>query len=294
MDRRTRAGLLLAFLGVAAFSLTLPMSRVALEGLSAPQIAVWRAIVAAAAAAAILAALRPPPPRGRQWYRLLMCAGGVVFGFPVFTTLAMETVTAAHGAVVVGLLALGTAIVGAAIGGERPSPAFWAVAALGTGLTVLFVLRQSSAAGTADAGLAVGHLHLALAVATASIGYAHGGLLARSLPGWSVACWSLVVSLPVLVLAAAFVPPPSPAAEGRVLGAFAYLALVSQLGGFFFWYRGLAMAGIARASQVQLLQLFMTLAAAFLLFGEPFDPEAVVFGALVVATVAIGTRLRAR
>ena len=268
------------------------MSRLALEGLGPVEIALWRAILAALVAAAILLALRPSRPRGRQWRELALCAFGVVFGFPLFTTLAMETVTAAHGAVVVGLLALGTAIVGSLVGGERPSAAFWVVAAFGTALTILFVLRQ---AGEADGtGLVIGHLYLALAVATASVGYAYGGLAARALPGWSVACWSLVVSLPVLLVAALFVPPPSTASAPPVLGAFLYLALVSQLGGFFFWYRGLAMAGIARASQVQLLQLFMTLAAAFLLFGERFDGEAVIFGALVVATVALGTRLRAR
>ena len=265
------------------------MSRLALEGLSAAQIAVWRAIVAALVAGAVLIALRPARPRGRQWLLLAACAFGVVFGFPVFTTLAMQTVSASHGAVVVGLLALGTAVVGSAIGGERPPLLFWIAALAGTGLTVLFVLRQ---AGGESAGLAIGHLYLAAAVATASVGYAFGGLLARAVPGWSVACWSLVVSLPLLAVAALFVPPPTLAAGAPVLGAFLYLALVSQLGGFFFWYRGLALAGIARASQVQLLQLFLTLLAAFALFGEPFDAEAVLFGALVVATVAIATRIR--
>ena len=272
---------------MAAFSLTLPMSRVALDGLGPLQIAVWRAVVAAAAAGLVLLVLRPPRPSGRQWALLALCAFGVVFGFPIFTTLAMQTVSASHGAVVVGLLALGTAVVGSFIGGERPSPAFWLTALAGTALTTLFVLRQ-----TDGAGLALGHLYLALAVLTASVGYAYGGLLARDLAGWSVACWSLVASLPVLLAATMFVPPPTPTASASVLGAFLYLALVSQLAGFFFWYRGLAMAGIARASQVQLLQLFLTLFAAVLLFGEPFDGETVLFGSAVVVCVAVGTRLR--
>lgn len=181
-------GLAFAFLGVAAFSLTLPMTRLAITALDPAQVALWRAIVAAAIAVAVLAIFKAPIPAGRQWAYIIACAAGTVFGFPLFTTLGMQSVSASHGAVVVGLLPLATAVCGVAIGDERPSFVFWIAALAGTGLIFAFVRRQT------EGGLEIGHVWLFLAVVAAAIGYAFGGLAARTLNGWSVACWALVVS----------------------------------------------------------------------------------------------------
>ena len=285
-DERIGVGLALTLLGVATFSLTLPMTRVAVSALEPVTVALWRAIVAAAVAALVLLARRARRPAGREWGPIALCALGTVFGFPLFTTLAMQSVSASHGAVVVGLLPLATAVCGAAIGGERPSVAFWTAAVAGTALTLLFVLRQ------AEGGIAIGHAWLGLAVLAASVGYAYGGVAARGRPGWSVACWALVIALPLLLPLALVVPPPALSSTPAALGAFLYLALCSQLLGFFAFYRGLALAGIARGSQVQLLQLFLTIGFAATLFGEAWDAEAVAFGALVVLCVALGTRAR--
>lgn len=286
-DSRTfTTGLGLTFLGVLTFSLTLPMTRLAITELDPSQVAIWRAIVAALLSVLILAILKPSKPQGLEWGYVAACAAGTVFGFPLFTSLGMQSVTASHGAVVVGLLPLGTAVCGVIIGGERPLALFWLSAVSGTVLTILFVLRQTAG------GLAGGHIWLVAAVAAASIGYAYGGLAARTLKGWSVACWALVISLPILVPLSFLFPPPGLSTPPLALAAFLYLAIFSQLFGFFAFYRGLALAGIASASQIQLLQLFMTIGFAATLFGENWDREAVIFGGLVVTTVAIGTRAR--
>lgn len=285
-DRSLATGLGLTFLGVLAFSLTLPMTRLAITALDPPQVAVWRAIAAAVLATAILTTLRPPRPRGCEWAYVAACAAGTVFGFPLFTTFGMQSVTASHGAVVVGLLPLATAVCGVVIGGERPSAAFWISAVSGTVLTILFVVRQI------EGGVALGHIWLLLAVVAAAIGYAYGGLATRTVKGWSVACWALVVSLPILVPLGLLFPPPALDTPFVPLAAFLYLAVVSQLLGFFAFYRGLALAGIARASQIQLLQLFMTIGFAASFFGEAWDSETVIFGALVVVAVAVGTQSR--
>lgn len=262
------------------------MTRLAISAMEPAEVAIWRAIVAAALAIVVLLIFRPSRPIGRQWTYIVACAAGTVFGFPLFTTLGMQTVSASHGAVVVGLLPLATAVCGVVIGGERPSIVFWIAAFAGTILTLMFVLRQT------EGGLALGHIWLFLAVAAAAVGYAYGGLATRALKGWSVACWALVVSLPLLVPLGIFVAPPPLSTPPPALAAFAYLAIISQLVGFFAFYRGLALAGIARASQVQLLQLFLTIGFAAAFFGESWDAEVIVFGALVVAAVAIGTRAR--
>lgn len=281
-------GLLYGFLGVAAFSLTLPMTSIAVPEFGAAQVIIWRGLMATFAAITILLALRPQRPVGVEWRHLALCAFGTVFGFPFFTTLAMQTVSASHGAVVIGLLPLATAIAGVLVSNERPSKGFWLASLLGTALTLTFVWRQ------AEGGLAIGHVYMLLAVVTAGLGYAYGGRLARRLRGWVVACWSLVISLPVLLVAVSLNPSFPFDAAPQGLGALFYLALISQLGGFFAWYRGMALAGIARVSQVQLLQLFMTFGFAVLLLGEPWDAETIAFGAAVVATVWITTRLRIR
>ena len=286
LNTEKSAGLALALLAVTAFSLTLPMTRIAVVDLGALSVAIWRALIAGFAALVLLLLLRPARPRGCQWWQIAVCAFGTVFGFPVFTTLAMDTVSASHGAVVVALLPIATAVVGVFISNERPSRSFWLAAGFGTALTLIFVWRQ------ADGGIAFGHIYLMLAVITAGIGYAYGGVLALDIEGWVVACWSLVSSLPVLSVLAIFVPSPNWNAGASAVSALFYLALISQLGGFFAWYRAMALVGIARASQVQLLQVFLTVGFAVVLLRERWDMEVVVFGALVVMTVWLTTRLK--
>jgi drug/metabolite transporter (DMT)-like permease len=281
-----RLGMILGFLGVVSFSLTLPLTRIAVTELAPLQLSIWRGIAAALSAIIILAIVRPPIPRGREWGVLVLCALGTVSGFPVFISLAMQTISAAHGAVVVGLLPLATAVFGVVIGDERPSPLFWGMSVLGTALTVGFVLRQSGGA------LEFGHIYLGLAVISAGMGYAFGGRLARRLRGWVVACWTVVVALPFLLVAANFVPMIPATTSSGVMLAFTYLALISQLGGFFFWYQGMALAGIARVSQLQLMQLFLTVAVSVVFLHEPWSLEVLIFGAGVAASVWATTRLR--
>jgi drug/metabolite transporter (DMT)-like permease len=278
-------GLWLGFVGVAIFSVTLPATRVAVQGLDAVTVGLGRAVVAAVIAAVILAASRAPWPRG-HWRRLAVVALGVVVGFPLFATVAMLSVPAAHGGVMLGVLPLATSVAAAVLGRDRPSLGFWLVAIAGSGLVVGFAVIEGAG------GLQAADLWLLAAVASAGVGYAVGGELARTLGPWQVICWALVASLP-------FILPPVlwmlPAVEWRqpwpVWAGFAYVAVFSQLVGFFAWNRGLAIGGVARVSQVQLLQLFMTLGFAWLLLGEAISGLTLAFGTAVVATVAIGRRM---
>lgn len=169
---------------------------------------------------------------------------------------------------------------------ERPSRPFWVVSALGTLVILVFVVRQS------DGGLRIGHLYLIAAVLLAAVGYAFGAKATKDMGGLRVICWALVLMMPALVVAGFFVAPVPWDAPARSVFAFLYLSLISQLAGFIAWYGGMAMAGIARVSQIQLLQLFMTLIASAVLLSEPLSAEIWLFAALVMACVVIGTRLR--
>jgi drug/metabolite transporter (DMT)-like permease len=282
-----RLSLLLGFIGVVVFSLTLPVTRRAVMELPAEFVGFGRIALAGLASVPTLVLLRAPLPRRQELPIFAMVIGGVVFGFPVLTTLALQHVHASHGAVVLGVLPLLTAAAAAIIGGERPRPAFWFYALLG-GLTVMaFALLRS------QGGLAAADFLLLIACGLSAMGYAAGAVLARSMPGIAVIAWALVVSMPLAALIAALHLPALPAAVSwTAWSAFLYVALGSQFLGFLFWYKGLAMGGIARVGQIQLLQTFLTLAFSALLLGEDLDLLTWFFAALTVAIVWLGRKAR--
>ncbi|SOY82088.1 conserved hypothetical protein, DUF6; putative TRANSMEMBRANE PROTEIN [Cupriavidus taiwanensis] len=285
-------GMLLGLVGVAIFSQTLPFTRMAVAELDPIFVALARAVLAALLALALLAwrgALRAGRrPRGGQWTRLAVTALGVVAGFPLFSSLAMREVPASHGAIVIGLLPLATAVFAAWFGRERPSPAFWLSAVAGSALVVGFAVWQGAG------GLQHADWFLFGAVLLGALGYAEGGKLSRELGGLETISWALVVSLPVLVPVVAWLTlrdlPAIAAASPRAWGGMAYVSVFSMFVGFLFWYAGLAKGGVARVGQIQLLQPFLTLAGGALILSEPLDAATIAFAVAVIAVVALGRR----
>lgn len=288
MNDETR-GMVLGGLGVVAFGLTLPATRYVVPYMDPVFIGLGRAVVAAVVAAMLLLLAREAWPSRRQFSHLIAVSLGVVVGFPVLSAWAMKTVPAAHGGVVLGILPLATAVVGVLIGHERPSRGFWLASVAGSALVVAYSLLRGVG------GLALGDVLLLGAVVSAAIGYAVGGQLSREMGGWKVICWALVIAFPFIVFPAWSQMPhkvldlPVP-----VWGSFLYLALVSQLFGFFLWNKGLALGGVARVSQTQLVQPFVTLLASVVLLGEHVDVATIGFAVLVVTTVAVGKRMPIR
>lgn len=283
---RETKGLVLGFIGVAIFSLTLPATRIAVVDFDPVVVGLGRAILAAAVALTILLMTRQRLPRGREWRSLVVVALGVVLGFPLLSAWAMQSVPAAHGGVVLGILPLATVMAAAVMLRERPSFGFWIFSLLGGGAVVVFSLLRGG--GT----IGPGHLALLASVACAAIGYAEGARLTKTLGGWQVICWALVISAPVLAVPVGLsITEHGMSGSPAAWGAFLYVALFSQLIGFFAWNRGLAMGGVSRVSQVQLLQTFLTIFASALLLGEHIDLMTLGFAVFVVASVAIGRRM---
>ncbi|MDI2029432.1 DMT family transporter [Saccharopolyspora sp. TS4A08] len=275
------------FLGVLAFSFTVPFTRIAVGGLSPLLIAAGRGAVAGILAAAALLALRQRLPRGTQWARVAVVSGGVVVGFPFLTSYALTTTPATHGAVVIGVLPAATAVMAVLRGHERPPKAFWVLAALGAVAAVSFAALQGLG------GLHLADLLLFGAVVSAAIGYAEGGLLARELGAWQTISWSLVVAAPVMIaLTAAALAEQPPAATPIQWASFGYLAVVSQYTGFLAWYRGLAIGPMTQVSQIQLTQPVMTILWAALLLAEPLTWSTLLGGLAVVAFAALSVRTR--
>jgi drug/metabolite transporter (DMT)-like permease len=285
--RAARQGLAFGFAGMAAFSLTLPATRTAVAELDPTVVGLGRAIVAAALAAAALAAARAPLPERATLGRLAIVALGVVVGFPWLSAWAMRVVPSVQGAVVIGLLPLSTAVFGTLWAGERPSALFWAATAAGSAAVLIYAL----AAGGGSLHLA--DLALLGAVLSAGLGYAEGARLARVLGGWQVISWALVIAAPALAVPVGLAIGAHGLHAGPAAWAgFAWVSLVSMYLGFFLWYRGLALGGIARVGQLQLLQPFLTIAASAVLLGERVTPAALAAAAVVLVCVVIGRRAR--
>jgi drug/metabolite transporter (DMT)-like permease len=285
-------GLWLGLVGVAIFALTLPMTRLAVGTFEAPQmsgvfIAMGRAVVATALSAVFLLATRAPMPRRGDWLPLAITSAGVVFGFPLFTSIAMRHVEAVHASVIAGVLPLATAAVGAWLHRQRPSPGFWVCAAVGGVLVVAFAILRSGRSGlsiqAADALLLAG-------MACGAVGYGWGGRLSQRMPAEHVICWALVLALP-LTAPAALLTLPQSALPAVAWWGFAYVAVFSMWLGFFAWYRGLALGGTVRVSQVQLLQPFLSMLFAVPLLGESLDSLTVGFAAAVIAVVFVGKKM---
>jgi drug/metabolite transporter (DMT)-like permease len=203
--------------------------------------------------------------------------------------LAVQTVDASHGGVVLGILPIATALVAVAITHERPKPVFWVASVAGAALVMAFAMRQGGGA------LSAGDLLLFAAVATSAIGYGFSARLTGKMPGWEVISWALVMALPISLPAAALTMPADLAHIAlKPWLALLYLAVFSQWIGFFAWNAGMAMGGIARVSQVQLLQPFITFALATFFNDETITLQILLFAASVVATVALSTRMRGR
>ncbi|WP_085066829.1 DMT family transporter [Catenuloplanes japonicus] len=289
--RNPITGLGLGLLGVLCFSFTLPATALALRGFDPWLIGVGRATGAGLLAIAYLVVVRAPRPSGPQWRRLALVALGVVFGFPVCTTLALITSTSAHGAVVIALLPAMTAVFAVLRGGERPPRAFWGASTAGLVAVLGFLLVSGGVSG----GLHAADLLLLGAVLLAALGYAEGGALARELGGARTICWALVLSLPVTApvtgLSLMLHPPQHPSATAWA--GLVYVTAISMFLGFFAWYAGLAAGGVARVGQVQLIQPVLTLGWSALLLGERISVPTMAAAALVLVCVLLTQRTRA-
>jgi drug/metabolite transporter (DMT)-like permease len=279
-------GLVLGFVGVVLFAMTLPMTRLAVGSAGEPQlptlfVTAGRAAFAAVLSAAYLLAARAPWPRREHRVALFVSALGTVVGFPLLLAFALRHVDAMHAAVVTGVLPLATALAAAVAFRQRPAFGFWLCAACGCSLVLGFAVWQGRGS------LGFGDALLLGAVACGAVGYVAGAHLSAEMAPERVICWVLVLSAP-LTLPVMLVSWPQHAAHLTAWGGFAYVTVFSMWLGFFAWYRGLALGGTVRVSQVQLVQPFLSMLFAVPVLGEHLDATTVGFALAVVATVFIG------
>jgi drug/metabolite transporter (DMT)-like permease len=273
------------------FSFSLPLTKEAVHGFDPYLTATARAVIAGAMAAVFLAARRVPFPRREELRPLLVTMIGGVFGWPILVALALTRTTSAHVAVIAAFMPLTTALIAVLRTHERVSWQFWLAACAGTAALVAFALTRGGAEGAdlwADL-LVVG------ATVSSSWCYVEGASITRSMPGWEVISWVVVLALPLTVPLTAVIWWTTHAHHDPTAGAWTSLALLgisSMYLGFFAWYRGLALAGIARGGQVQQLQALLTLLWSALLLGEHVSFTTVLAAFAVIGAVVWSQRGR--
>ncbi|HCZ8495552.1 TPA: DMT family transporter [Proteus mirabilis] len=283
-DPRAVSGWINGLLGVIIFSGSLPVTRVAVLDMDPFFLTFLRASIAGVLAIMLIYGFREKYPQVSQIKSLIIVSLGVIIGFPLLTAMALQHVTSAHSIVFLGLLPLTTAIFGVLRGGERPRMAFWIFSVLGSLLVMGFALSQSTIVSP------TGDLLMLAAVVVCGLGYAEGAKLTRILGGWQVISWSLVLSLPFMLIASFITMPASFTSIGSSAWiALGYVSLFSMLIGFIFWYKGLATGGIAAVGQLQLLQPFFGLGLSAILLHETISPL-MVFITLGVVLCVMGSR----
>ncbi len=281
----SRQGAAFGLLGVLAFSLTLPATRLAVASLDPLFVGLGRALVAAVPAGLLLALTKQRCPTRNQWQRLALVVAGVIVGFPVASAWAMQHVDASHGAVVLGLLPLATACAAFLRAGETPSRRFWLASLAGSATVVAFSLSSGSGRLSPADGA------LLLSISLAALGYAEGGRLAREIGGWQVMCWALVLAFPFLLGPLVWLLlHRGLGAPASAWGGFAYVSFVSSFLGMFAWYRGLALGGVAKVGQLQLLQPFFTFVFAAAFLGERLGWQPFACAGLVAGFIVLGRR----
>ncbi len=282
MSRET-IGWLLGFLGVVIFGASLPTTRLAVADLTPWFVTMGRAAIAGILALCVVVSLSKRIPKRALWLDFMIVTICLVIGFPVLTAFAMQTVPASHGGVVLGILPLATAAFSALVTGERPSFLYWICAVTGACLVVVFALRDS------DMVLTLGDAYLFLAILVCGFGYVYSARLTQHMPGWEVISWAVILALPISAPAALWLLPSDPnGVRPSAWFGLAYVAIMSQYLGFFAWNAGMAMGGVARISQVQLLQTFVTLLISAYFLGEKVDVTTFLFATAVVGVVLLG------
>jgi drug/metabolite transporter (DMT)-like permease len=282
-------GLILGLLAVAIFGGSLPATRAAVAGGLDPWfVTAARAGIGGVIGLALLGWWRPRVPYERM-RTLALISACLVIGFPAALAIASVSVPSAHGGVILGLLPLASAVGAVAIAGERPSPAFWLLTVAGAALVVAFALRDGSVE------IVTGDIFLGAAVVLTGVGYTLSAVLSRTIPGWQVSAWPLVLALPLAAVGCIAMWPAAPASipVSAWIGVI-YSGVMTQFVGYAVWNQALALGGVARIGQLQLLQPFVTFVIAAIFLGETIDATMVGFAVAVVAVVALGRRAAVR
>ena len=280
-------GMLIGFVGISIFSLTLPFTQMAVNEMSPFFVAFARASIAGICALILLIFTKSKFPNKIQIRRLIIIVIGVIYGFPIFTSIAMKTLPSSHSGIVLGILPLAMSLFAAIKYKETPSSSFWMISIFGTFIVISYTFIDN------NGSLMIEDLWLLFAILFAAIGYSEGGTLAKEMGSIGVISWALVISLPINLFASyLFYEINYTSISVQAIISLTYVGLFSMFIGFFFWYKGIAIGGISRVGQVQLIQPFLTIVGAYFLTNEKITTLNILFAFMVLIVIIIGRKTK--
>ena len=280
-------GMLIGLIGISMFSLTLPFTQMAVKEMSPFFVAFSRATIAGFCALILLILGKYKLPTKNQIIRLIIIAIGIVYGFPIFTSMAMTTLPSSHSGIVLGILPLTMSVLAAIRYNEKASLAYWITSIIGASLVITYAFIDN------NGFLIKEDLWLLFAILFVSVGYSEGGNLSKEMGSIAVVSWALVLTLPFNIIATYFFYETSFSSVSlQALISLSYVGLFSMYIGFFFWYKGIAIGGISRVGQVQLIQPFLTIVAAFFLTNEKITFLNILFALMVLVVIIIGRKTK--
>ena len=280
-------GMLIGFVGISIFSLTLPFTQMAVNEMSPFFVAFARASIAGICALILLIFTKSKFPNKIQIRRLIIIVIGVIYGFPIFTSIAMKTLPSSHSGIVLGILPLAMSLFAAIKYKEKPSSSFWMISIFGTFIVISYTFIDN------NGSLIIEDLWLLFAILFAAIGYSEGGTLAKEMGSIGVISWALVISLPINLFASyLFYEINYSSISFQAIISLTYVGLFSMFIGFFFWYKGIAIGGISRVGQVQLIQPFLTIVGAYFLTNEKITTLNILFAFMVLIVIIIGRKTK--
>ena len=280
-------GMLIGFVGISIFSLSLPFTQMAVNEMSPFFVAFARASIAGICALILLIFTKSKFPNKIQIRRLIIIVIGVIYGFPIFTSIAMKTLPSSHSGIVLGILPLAMSLFAAIKYKEKPSSSFWMISIFGTFIVISYTFIDN------NGSLMIEDLWLLFAILFAAIGYSEGGTLAKEMGSIGVISWALVISLPINIFASyLFYEINYSSISFQAIISLTYVGLFSMFIGFFFWYKGIAIGGISRVGQVQLIQPFLTIVGAYFLTNEKITTLNILFAFMVLIVIMIGRKTK--
>lgn len=280
-------GMLIGFVGISIFSLTLPFTQMAVNEMSPFFVAFARASIAGICALILLIFTKSKFPNKIQIRRLIIIVIGVIYGFPIFTSIAMKTLPSSHSGIVLGILPLAMSLFAVIKYKEKPSSSFWMISIFGTFIVISYTFIDN------NGSLMIEDLWLLFAILFAAIGYSEGGTLAKEMGSIGVISWALVISLPINLFASyLFYEINYASISFQAIISLTYVGLFSMFIGFFFWYKGIAIGGISRVGQVQLIQPFLTIVGAYFLTNEKITTLNILFAFMVLIVIIIGRKTK--
>ncbi|MBT2655848.1 DMT family transporter [Bacillus sp. ISL-18] len=283
MENNIKRGMLIGFIGIVCFSLTLPATRIAVPYFGETIVGLGRTVIAAIIVCFIFIIKKESLPNKKQLKSLGIVAAGAVLAFPLLTTFAMKSLPVSHGAVELALLPLATAGFAMWRGGERPSKRYWISSIIGAIAVLLYAVYLGLGQ------LQNGDVALIVAVLILGLSYAEGGKLSKELGSWQVIAWAILIG------ASFFIFPVCLSISVDMLQApieawisLFYLAVVSQFLAYVAWYGGMSLGGIARVGQIQYLQPFLMIGFSVFFLGESIKWLTIVLAIVVVICVIIG------